>query len=187
MSNLQNTSPYRVVPVMPAEDHWVETLADGTPVLIRPLRAEDRDREIEFLRNLSAEARHFRFLCAIKEVSSALIDHLMDLDYERKMAFVALVHREGKLVEVGISRYAATEVAGECEFAVTIADGWHDIGLDSVLMGHLVDAARENGFTLMYSVDSAANVKMHALARRLGLRCQRDPQDASQLIHSLEL
>ncbi|MDE3738826.1 MULTISPECIES: GNAT family N-acetyltransferase [Pseudomonas] len=175
------------IPAVSAEDHWVEPLEDGTHVLIRPLRPEDREREVEFIRNLSPETRHFRFLCAIKEASPALLERLMDVDYQRRMAFVALVHQDGKLVEVGICRYADTAEPGQCECAVTVADGWQERGLGAVLMRHLIQAARENGFKEMYSMDAAANAPMHALARELGFQCNRDPQDSAQVIYSLLL
>ncbi|MDH4652206.1 GNAT family N-acetyltransferase [Pseudomonas sp. JS3066] len=169
------------------QDHWIETLEDGSHVLIRPLRPEDREREAEFIRDLSPETRHFRFLCAIREASSDLLDNLMEVDYQRKMAYVALVHRAGKLIEVGISRYAASNDQAQCECVVTIADGWQDLGLDKILMRHLIDAARDNGFKRMYSIDAATNVRMQRLARAMGFVCKRDPQDAAQLIHSLAL
>ncbi|MNT48663.1 Acetyltransferase Pat [compost metagenome] len=160
---------------------------DGSHVLIRPLREEDREREIEFIRNLSPEARHFRFLGAVKEVSPALLEQLMQVDYRDKMAFVALVHQDGKLIEVGVSRYAASEERGQCECAVTVADAWQHRGLGTALMRHLIETARQNGFKRMYSVDAVANTHLHALARDLGFCSTRDPQDVAQLIHSLQL
>lgn len=170
-----------------AGEHWIEPLNDGSHVLIRPLRPEDREREVDFIRNLSQEARHFRFLAAVKEVSPALLDHLMQVDYRHKMAFVALAHQDGQLVEVGVSRYAATEENAQCECAVTVADAWQHRGLGTALMRHLIETARQNGFKQMYSVDLVANTHLQALARDLGFRSTRDPQDATQLIHSLEL
>jgi hypothetical protein len=38
-------------------DHWTETLNDGSHVLVRPIRPEDRDRESDFIKRLSPEAR----------------------------------------------------------------------------------------------------------------------------------
>ncbi|MDH4563916.1 GNAT family N-acetyltransferase [Pseudomonas sp. BN411] len=187
MSTLQSSRSHAAIPDALAGEHWVEPLKDGSHVLVRPLRPEDREREVEFIRNLSPETRHFRFLCAVKEVSPTLLDHLMEVDYQQKMAYVALVHRDGELVEIGISRYAAVGDAGECEFAVTIADGWDELGLGEVLLRHLIDSARENGFKRLYSIDAVSNVRMQRLARELGFNCRRDPREASQLIHSLEL
>jgi len=130
------------------DEHWIEQLNDGSHVLIRPIKPEDREREIEFIHNLSPEARHFRFLGAVKEVSPALLDTLMQADRQFRMAFVALVQQESKLIEVGVSRYAATEESGQCECAVTVADAWQNRGLGTALMRHLIDTARQNGFKL---------------------------------------
>ena len=70
-------------------DHWIETLDDGSHVLIRPLRAEDRERERLFLERLSPLTRKFRFHGEVK-IDDKLLDHLMDVDYQRTMAFIAL-------------------------------------------------------------------------------------------------
>lgn len=172
---------------MAADEHWLEPLNDGSHVLIRPIGSEDREREVGFIRKLSPEARHFRFLGAAKEVNPTLLDALMQTDYSHRMAFVALVHQDGKLIEVGVSRYAATEESGRCECAVTVADAWQNRGLGTALMRHLIDTARQNGFKQMYSVDAAANTHLKALAHDLGFHCRRDPQDATQVIHRLEL
>ncbi|WP_162975655.1 GNAT family N-acetyltransferase, partial [Pseudomonas aeruginosa] len=110
-----------------------------------------------------------------------------DIDYQQSMAFVALVHEDGELREVGISRYAACCEEGQCECAVTIADDYQGLGLDAVLMRHLIDVARRNGFRQMYSVDSAANRAMRDLCCALGFVGQRDPDDSTQVIHRLAL
>ncbi|PAU66662.1 GNAT family N-acetyltransferase [Pseudomonas sp. PIC25] len=167
--------------------YWVESLADGTHVLIRPLRPEDREREREFIQRMSPEARRFRFLGTVKDVSPQLLDQLMDVDYQDRMAFVALAHEDGKLVEVGISRYAATEADKQCECAVAVADDWHGRGLSAALMNHLIDEARQNGFEKMISVDLMDDRRIRDLSAQLGFRAERDPNDSSLVIHNLQL
>jgi GNAT superfamily N-acetyltransferase len=170
-----------------AGDHWIEKLNDGSHVIVRPIRREDRERESDFIARLSPEARHFRFLGEIREASPALLDQLVNIDNTKDMAFVALVHDNGKLREVGVSRYSATGDEKQCECAVTVADDWRHRGLAVALMRHLIDVARRNGFRQMYSIDSAANEPMHELAHYLGFSRKRDTDDASQVIHSLDL
>lgn len=167
--------------------HWIETLNDGSPVLIRPLRPEDRQREAEFIRRLSDQSSRFRFLGNLKEPSAALLDQLMSVDYRDRMAFVALAHDNGELREVGISRYSASGDERQCECAVTVADDWRNRGLGVLLMRRLIDIARKNGFRRMISVDAAGNEPMRELAGYLGFRRRIDPSDASQVIHELEL
>lgn len=167
--------------------HWIESLADGTRVLIRPLREEDREREEDFIRRLSPDSRRFRFMGGFREASPQLINQLMDVDYDQRMAFVALAHEDGKLREVGVSRYSATEGQGQCECAVTVADDWRQRGLGVLLMRHLIDLARRNGYRQMISFDAADNEAMRDLASYLGFHRRLDPGDSSQVTHTLDL
>ncbi|WP_191486643.1 GNAT family N-acetyltransferase [Pseudomonas sp. FEN] len=168
-------------------EHWIEALQDGTHVLIRPLRAEDREREKAFIQRLSPESRHQRFLGEIVDPSPVLMNQLMNVDTHNRVAYVALAHDNGELREVGISRYAASGAEHECECAITVADDWQHRGLGAILMKHLIEAARQNHFTQMYSIDSASNVHMRQLADDLHFSRERDPDDATQVIHRLSL
>ncbi len=167
--------------------HWIDALRDGTRVLIRPIRTEDREREEDFINRLSPESRRFRFLGTIKEASPALVHQLVDIDPAHQMAFVALVHDNGTLLEVGVSRYSATDHDRHCEFAVTVADEWRNRGLGVLLMRHLIDLARSKGFEQMFSNDAADNSAMKELASHLGFRRQLDPDDPTQATHTLDL
>ena len=168
-------------------DHWIDRLEDGSYVLIRPIRPEDRERERAFIEGLSPEAQRFRFFEVIRKVSPAMLDQLVDVDEQRTEAFIALAHDNGVLREVGVSRYAATDEPGVCECAVAVADDWRHRGLGLALMRHLIDAARRNGFKRMYSIDAVDNEPMRKLAAMLGFERRPDPNDASQVIHSLTL
>ena len=167
--------------------HWIEALNDGTRVLVRPLRADDRQREETFIRRLSPESRRQRFMDSFKQASPALIDQMMDVDNVRHMAFVALAHDNGELREVGVSRYCETALEGQCESAVVVADDWRKRGLAVLLMRHLIDQARKNGFRQMISLDAADNEAMQELASYLGFHSRRDPDDAHQIIHTRDL
>lgn len=171
----------------PTGEHWIETLNDGSHVLVRPIKPEDRERENAFIGRLSPEARHFRFLGEMREASPALLDQLVNVDHHNDVALVALVHDDGELREVGVSRYSTSGDDKQCECAVTVADDWRHRGLAVVLMRHLIDVARRNGFRRMFSMDSAANEAMRELASYLGFDRKRDPEDATQVIHTLEL
>jgi GNAT superfamily N-acetyltransferase len=170
-----------------AGDHWIESLRDGTRVLVRPLRAEDRDIETRFINRLSPEAKRFRFLCNFKEPSKQLLDQLMHVDYVHDMAFVAFAHDNGELREVGISRYSSTGDSKQCECAVTVADDWRNRGLAVLLMRHLVDVARKQKFKSMYSIDDVNNDAMRELANYLGFKREPHPEDPKSVVYSLTL
>ncbi len=166
---------------------WTETLSDGAPVAIRPIRKEDAALERAFIKRLSPESRRLRFLGQMNEASDALVRSLTDIDYRRDVAFIALVSSDGENREIGVARYSTNADGSACECAVTVADEWRHRGLGVILMRHLIDVARENGVKSMFSIDEADNSAMRDLARFLGFRRRRDPDDATQVIHTLAL
>ncbi len=169
------------------DEHWIHTLSDGSHVLIRPLLAKDREREFAFINGLSSQARRFRFLGTITEASSTLIDQLMDVDDDHRLAYIALSHQDGQLKEVGVSRYAALDSGLRCECAVVVADAWQRRGLGLLLMEHLIDAARRNHFKTMSSLDLTDNHAMQHLAKKLGFVRFHKPAEFTDVIHELDL
>lgn len=171
----------------PDQPRWTEHLRDGTQVLIRPMNRQDGPAEHEFIQALSPEARRFRFLGAVANVSEKLLEQLTDLDYDRDIAFAALFRHDGKDVFAGVSRYSTSRDGSSCECAVTVREEWQNKGLGVILMKHLIEVAKGRGIKRMWSMDSAENTTMSDLARFLGFSSTQDPDDASQLIHSLWL
>jgi acetyltransferase len=143
-------------------------LFDGTPVIIRPIRADDKSLEQAFVRRLSEDSRYYRFMSEVRELSPRKLKYFTEIDYDRHMAFVALVERDGVPLEIGVSRYAAGAAGDTCEFAVVVDDDWQRTGVAGLLMLSLMDAARERGFRTMEGFVLAANHKMLKFARQLG-------------------
>jgi GNAT superfamily N-acetyltransferase len=163
-----------------------ETLRDGSHVVIRPISRTDLDLERNFIAALSPQARWFRFLNATGVPSEALLKQLTDIDDERDVALVALTDDKGRQIEVGVARFSTTS-GHKAEVAVVVSDDWRHRGLGTALMTRLVSIARERGIKTLYSVDVAHNHPMHKFAERLGFDRKPDPDDATQVIHTLRL
>ncbi len=162
-------------------------LFDGTPVAIRPIRTEDSGMEQAFVRHLSEDSRYFRFMASMRELSPKKLKFFTEIDYDRHMAFVATILREGNEVEIGVARYVATENPHSCEFAVTVDDAWQGSGVAGLLMISLEDAARERGFKTMEGIVLATNHKMLKFARQLGFKRNSIPGDADTVHLELQL
>jgi len=166
---------------------WVEPLRDHHQVLIRPISRADREAEREFIESLSPESRRFRFLGQVSCPSEALIDDLTGVDQVSDVAYAAIAPDEDHTRIVGVARYCMDSRTGEAECAVTVADGWQGRGLAVVLMGHLIEAARSAGVRRLVSIDAAENDRMKQLAAYLGFSRRPDPEDATQVLHELQL
>ena len=82
--------------VGPAHPRWTETLRDHRQVLLRPIERQDAQAERDFIEALSPESRRARFLCQMNSPGEALIDSLTDIDYVNDVAFIAVVHDDGR-------------------------------------------------------------------------------------------
>jgi GNAT superfamily N-acetyltransferase len=188
-SNGVSLTPHDAVARGPdaVSSQWTEKLRDGTTVLIRPIRDEDVDLERRFIEQMSEQSRRFRFLGEIKTASPELLKQFTHVDHASEVAFVALIADGTAEREIGVSRYSARADGLSCECAVAVSDEWHNQGLATLLMQHLIDVARRRGVEYMYSMDSADNQAMRTLAEHLGFQRRQDPNDATQVIHTMDL
>ncbi|UBM27440.1 GNAT family N-acetyltransferase [Pseudomonas sp. p1(2021b)] len=169
------------------QEHWIEHLSDASVVLIRPLREQDHERDKRFLSTITYESRRFRFIAGLSSGLPNLDSRLMPVDYHQRMAYVALAHVDGKLQQVGVSRYAGIPGSHNCECAVAVSEQWQRKGLGRLLLKHLIDAARRNGYQCMISRDVANNYAMHRLVKALGFTSRYLGGDVSEILHELDL
>jgi acetyltransferase len=180
---VDNVSPtadrYDHMAIHPYPSHLTQTwiVPDGTVVTIRPIKPEDAELEIEFVRGLSPETKYYRFMNTMRELPPAMVARLTQIDYDREMAFVATLEVDGKEKEVGVCRYAVNPDGESCEFAVVVADDWQHRGLARKLMGVLIETARSRGIAYMNGVFLSNNERMLKFVQKLGFVLSNDPED----------
>jgi acetyltransferase len=148
------------------ETHWIL----GTRVTVRPIRADDFERDAAFVRNLSEDSRYQRFMTAVRELPADKLRSFTDVDQQRHVALVATIDRDSATAIVGVVRYIVDASDTNCEFAVAVADDWHGTGLAGILMVELMVIARRRGLLTMEGFVLATNARMLRFARQLGFR-----------------
>ncbi|KZX54829.1 hypothetical protein A3709_07305 [Halioglobus sp. HI00S01] len=153
-------------------------LTDGAEILMRPIRPEDGRSEENFVANLSAESKYFRFMHGLDRLTPSMLARFTQIDYDREMALVAIQQNSaGEDTFIGVVRYVTNPDANSCEFALAIADEWQSHGLGPRLMERLIDIARERGLETMIGEVLAQNARMLRMCKRLGFRALRSPED----------
>lgn len=172
---------YAHMAICPYPTHLVTLwqLPDGTNVTIRPMRPEDAAIEREFVRNLSKEAKYFRFMHAVEELSEAMLVRFTQLDYDREVALIAVTEEKGREVEIGVCRYAINPDGESCEFALVVSDQWQHKAIGHKLMGSLIDAARSKGLKTMEGEVLADNHNMLTLVATLGFTIVPSQEESS--------
>jgi RimJ/RimL family protein N-acetyltransferase len=158
-------------------DRWVTRARSrrGSVLCIRPLRPDDREREIAFINSLSDRSRYFRLFTPLKFLSRHLSDQLMDIDYRERMAFVATMQQGDIERFAGVARYGETDQAGTAELGVSVADAWQRCGIAILLIQQLIRYAREQGIHRLTGQVLPDNQAMIALARRLAFTVRYEP------------
>lgn len=170
---------YDHMAIHPYPSQWIShfPLEDGRELTIRPIRPEDAEIEREFVKRLSAESRYFRFMQALRELSQELLVRFTQLDYHRELALIATVPVDGRETEIGVARFNPNPDQVSAEFAIVVADEWQESGVGTRLMGCLIEAAREKGYTRLEGEVLAQNPKMLRFTEKLGFTATDQPED----------
>jgi RimJ/RimL family protein N-acetyltransferase len=140
------------------------TLADGTSVHLRDISADDGPALVAFHLALSPESVARRFFGAHPRLSPSEVERFTKVDGVDRVALVA--ERDGQLLAV--ARYDRSSEKDEAEVAFVVADAFQGRGLGTILLEHLLAAARRHGVKRIVADTMADNHRMLAMLRRAG-------------------
>ncbi len=140
-------------------------------MVLREIRAEDKERLQAALGRLSPEANRARFLTSKRAFSAGELAYLTELDGRRHAAYVAVLADDPERI-VAVGRYVALEDdPGTAEVAITVGDAFQAQGLGRRLGLLLAERARRSGIerfsASMLSDNAAAHRLFAAISRRL--------------------
>jgi acetyltransferase len=145
-------------------------LADGTQVLLRPIRSDDKARLDEAFGRLSDESRRLRFLAPKPRLSSSELRYLTEIDGDGHVALLAvLAHRPDFIV--GVGRFVRlADRPDSAEVAIVVGDPWQGQGLGRHMGLALADIARAHGIRRFTASMLSDNHAAHALFSRISDR-----------------
>jgi RimJ/RimL family protein N-acetyltransferase len=150
-------------------DSWViKRLPDGAPILVRPIRADDKRLLQDGLRQLSEQSVQRRFLAPKQSFSRAELRYLTEIDGHNHAALVAEHPRDPVRRLIGVARYVRLPERPEtAEVAIVVADEWHGRGVGSLLAEQLAARARGAGIRRFTATMASDNVPAHRLMQKL--------------------
>jgi acetyltransferase len=174
-----STDPYHHLAIHPYPAQLVTKvqLHDGTDIIIRPIRPEDAEIEQQFIRELSSEAKYFRFMSSLQELTPDMLVRFTQIDYHNEMALIAVRHSGNVEEEIGVARYVTNLDKKSCEFALVVSDQWQRKGIGHYLMQKLMEIARDRGLERMQGEVLRNNFKMLELIKNLNFEIQNHPED----------
>jgi acyl-CoA synthetase (NDP forming)/RimJ/RimL family protein N-acetyltransferase len=152
-------------------------LRDGGTAHVRPIRPDDADLVADFHVRQSEESRYFRFFAPLPRLSRRDLARFTQVDHVDRVALVATIGAD----IVGIARFDAAPVRPghprSAEVAFNISDAHQGRGLGSVLLEHLVAAARERGIRRFTADVLPTNAKMIGVFREAGFEVRQGYSD----------
>jgi len=139
-----------------------EKLGDGSPVLIRAIRPDDREALQDLVRRLSPESAYLRFFQAKRELSPEELRYYTDVDFQSHMALVAVVREEDVDLLIGTGRFFTGDVTvpGTAELSFLVDEAHQGLGTATHLLRHLARIARAGGIAEFRAGVITDNLKM---------------------------
>lgn len=148
------------------------TLADGTPVRLRPIRPEDIPLWLKMLNECSTETLHSRFRYLFKQATHEMAARYCFQDYDREIAIVVEQEQAGVRRFLGIGRLSADLPHDSAEFSVLVIDEFQSHGLGTLLTGYCLEIARKWGVRDITAETGSDNRRMLSIFQQFGFRVQ---------------
>jgi acetyl coenzyme A synthetase (ADP forming)-like protein len=148
----------------PVELEAAVATRDGALAHVRPVRPDDAERLLTFLRGLPDEDRRLRFFSLGGDLARTAHDET-NVDYVSSLGLLATVGADERVV--GHALYAPCG-EGRAEVAFAIAHNFQGKGLATILLGQLAGAAAANGIEMFQALVLSENQKMLQVLRESG-------------------
>lgn len=163
----EHPNQHLVISPYPSEYITDFTLKNGEKAILRPIEPEDEFMEKEMFSNFSERTQRFRFFQLIKDISHEELVRYTQIDYDREIAIIAVVHEDGKDKMAGVVRLIADQYNETAEFAIVIADPWQNLGLGNKFTDYIIDIAKARGIQKIYANILADNhIMLHMFRSR---------------------
>jgi len=158
-------------------------LRNGTPILIRAVRPDDKERLRAAFANLERRTIYTRFFGYKSELTEAEVEQAVNVDFDQAVALWATAGSGEAEAIIAGARYVRAGGPGsqDAEVAFIVEEDYQGHGIARCLLDHLIDIARGNGL-LWFSADVLPhNEPMLAVFARSGLPMRR--QSIEGVVH----
>ncbi|MEU6031469.1 GNAT family N-acetyltransferase [Streptomyces tauricus] len=144
-------------------------LSDGTTVCIRPVAPGDHDQLQGLYEEMSPDNLRLRFFAASRRSAEMAADRACAPSRPGYRALLA--ETQGQVI--GLAEYDTGDGGDSAEISIAVADGLHHRGIGTLLVEHLVSAARAEGIVTFTADALSENHEVLQLFADLGLRTAR--------------
>ncbi len=174
--------------IRPFPDELTERVDwQGRTVTIRAIRPEDEPLHRTFIAHVAPADLRLRFFSSRRELPRTELARLVQIDYAREMAFIALdTAPDGTQETLGVVRAVCDPDDVEAEFAILVRTDVQGRRLGSTLLSKMVGYLRSRGIRRMTGYVLRENAAMHALVLGLGFEPESRTREPGTVFYSLD-
>jgi GNAT superfamily N-acetyltransferase len=148
-------------------------LRDGTPVQLRTIRPDDKERLRIAFERLSARSVYRRFFHPVAALTPDMLKNLTELDCRDHVGLALCADGDAGERLIAVARFVRDPCCSErAEFAITVADDYQNRGAATLLFQELVRIARAGGVRELVADVLEDNREMLKLIRSSKLACR---------------
>ena len=145
----------------------IKYLRDHTPLLVRPIRPDDKRLLQRGLSELSPASVQRRFLAPKPSFTRSELRYLTEVDGHDHVALVALDPADPDRL-IGVARWIRLQDDPDAaEVAIVVGDDWQGRGVGTLLAEAVADEARLQGIRRFTATMQSDNLPAHRLMERL--------------------
>ena len=160
--------PHLVISPYPKKYQTRWKMNNGEEVLFRPIKPEDEPLWLEMFKGFSEESIRYRFFQVIKDTPHEVRVRYCNIDYDREIAIVPELTRDGKRRILGVCRLSLEPDRKSGELAIIVTDEFQGLGLGTKLADLVLDIAYDMGVEKVYSLMLTDNYRARSLMKRMG-------------------
>lgn len=150
----------------------METLRDGTPITLRAVRPDDKDKIVAAFHELEPESIYSRYFQYKRRLTAQELQETTEVDFKDEIVLVVTLVRDGAEIIIGIGRsltYQDSDGQQAAEIAFTVEEDYHGQGIASRLLQQLIRFGREQKLARFRADVLPSNAAMLAVFSRSGL------------------
>lgn len=168
------------------------TARDGTPLVLRAIRADDIEALKRFFHRLTPEEVRLRFLHPLNDLPDEFAHRLCELDPAIAVAWVLATPDDPDRPDLPVDIHAVARahldrVLEQAEFAIAVEGRYARQGFGMLLMQRVIGSARQLGATELWGDILLENHTMLDLCARLGFTRGMTPHNPGIVRASLLL
>lgn len=147
--------------------------ADGTTILLRPVKISDEPLLKDFFYSLSDRSLYRRFISRRKDMPHERLQSFVVIDYTKEMIILAVTEDEGKEKILGVGQYGIEEKSHSGEAAFAVRDHYHNKGIATEILSYLTYLAKRQGLLGFTAEVLVENKPMLRVFEKMGFDIQK--------------